>query len=233
MFVAALSAVPHVGCSDNSGNKSKNAVDPGAPTPLETIARLTELRKEGRYDAMRPYIVPERAGDVVVTLVAVQDFLNANEQLCALVRQKIGPGLAATIDQGHHAYRLGIFSRSVELLDGVIDGNSAVVTFTVDGQLPARTAELRVVGGQWCYDPGPGDATRLAKAFTMMADGLRKVAGELKSDRVDIEKMRTDPESLAKLVAAHLKAGVQMIPPPPIGSNDEQPQTPTASNPAP
>ena len=186
-----------------------------AVSPRETLVRLMRLRESGELRQMETLIVPGRAADVVITLAAVEEYLGANERLCAAVRRNIGPGLAQTIDQGFRAYYLDIFSRHVELLDENIDGNSACIHFVVDGKLPARQADLVIVNGTWRYDPGPGDYQQLAEAFKAMAHGLRQVADEIENGRLPTGELRDNPERLFEEIRVRLLPGVKLLPKPP------------------
>ena len=183
-------------------------------SPRETVALLIQARGAGDYQKMRSLIVSERNADVMTTLLAVDGFLAANQQLCELVRTKVGPGLSQTIDQSHYAYRLEIFSKYVELLDDSIVGQAATVAFLVDQQLPARHAQLRLVDGAWRYDPGPGDYQQLARAFERMAHGLRQAFQEIRGGRIGLNELRQDPERLINEVRIRLLPGVKMLPKP-------------------
>ena len=210
------------GCSRSPSQQSAQAGgNLPAVSPRETVARLIEARRTGAYQTMTPLIVPGRNADVLTTLVAVDDFLSANQQLCDLVREKVGLGLAQTIDQGFRAYYLDIFSKYVELLDEHIDGNTAVVSFTVDGHLPALHAQLRLVDGTWRYDPGPGEYQQLADAFGRLARGLRQVVGEIESGRLSAAQLRDDPELLVREVDIRLRPGVKLLPEPPNAADDD------------
>lgn len=210
-----------LGCSRSPSQQAAQAGgNLPAVSPRETVARLIEARRTGAYQAMTPLIVPARAADVLTTLVAVDDFLSANQQLCDLVRDKVGLGLAQTIDQSFRAYYLDIFSKYVELLDEQIAGDDATVSFTVDGHLPALHAHLRIVAGSWRYDPGPGDYMQLADAFGRMARGLRQVVAEIESGRLSAAQLRDDPELLVREVDIRLRPGVKLLPAPPNAGAD-------------
>ena len=196
------------GCSRSPSNQPPFS-------PLETVALLIQARQAGDYQKMRSLIVSERIADVMTTLLAVDSFLTANQQLCELIRTKVGPGLSQTIDQSHYAYRLEIFSKYVELLDDNIVGQAATVAFLVDQQLPARHAQLRLVDGAWRYDPGPGDYQQLARAFERMAHGLRQAFQEIHGGRIRLADLRQDPDKLINEVRIRLLPGVKMLPKPP------------------
>ena len=216
---AALLAVL-TGIGLGMGTSCARAGSPGKSqspplSPRQTVARLIELRDAGAYQQMTPLIVPERATDVVVTLVAVQDFLSANEQLCGVVRRHAGIGLAQAIDQSQRAYHLDIFSKYVELLDEAIAGDAATVSFTVDGRLPARRTQLRRLAGTWRYDPGPGAYQQLADAFQKMARGLRQAMQEIETGRLTAQEMRDHPDRVIEEVRVRLLPGVSALPPSP------------------
>ncbi len=175
------------------------------------MARLIAARKERSYQKVKALVVAERADEVLAMLMAVDDFLLANRELCKYVRDEVGLGLAQMIDQSAIAEHLEIFSPFVKLLDAVVEENVATVSFCVDGKLPVKQARLRRVGETWRYDPGPGYAPEMPKAFHRMADGLREVVVEIKSGRLAVAALRDDPELLAKEVQLRLLPGVKML----------------------
>jgi hypothetical protein len=218
-FLGLLPGV--LGCSRPPSGQNPQAGSRRPPvSPKETVARLIRAREANDYHGMTPLIVPERAADVVNTLVAVDDFLNASQQLCDLVRREVGLGLAETIDQSGRAQYLDIFSKYVELLDETSTGKTATVSFTVDGQLPARETRLRLVDGTWRYDPGPGDYKRLAEAHQRMARGLRQTIDEIRGGRLSPQELRDQPEKLVEEVRVRLLPGVQLLPAPPSTAPD-------------
>jgi len=211
--VAACSRSPTTQPAPASGPR------PGL-SPRETVTRLIEARETGAYHQMTPLIVPQRSADVLATLLAVDDFLNANQQLCEVVRRQVGLGLAQAIDRSRLAYDLDIFSRYVELLDETVTGDTARVSFLVDGGLPARYARLRLVEGTWRYDPGVGDYQQLAEAFRRMARGLRLTIDEIREGRLPPEELRDNPARLHEEVRVRLRPGLKMLPAPPSPDGD-------------
>jgi len=183
-------------------------------SPRETLRRLIAAREEQSYQKVKVLVVAERADEVLAVLMAVDDFLVANRELCTYVRDEVGLGLAQMIDQSALANHLEVFSPYVELLDEVVEGDAATVSFCIDGKLPVKQARLQRVGASWRYDPGPGYAPELPKAFHRMADGLREAIVEIKSGRLAVAALRDDPELLAKEVQLRLLPGVKMLPRP-------------------
>ena len=186
----------------------------GARSPRVTIERIIAARDSGSYQRLNELIVPGRAHEVVETLMAVDSFLRANESLCDYVRDAFALGLSQSIDQSHWGTHLGIFSRYVELVDERAEGDTASVTFTVDGQIPLRRAALARVDGTWRYDPGPGYDARLPDAFGRMARGLWQVLDDLKSGRLSADTIRADPQQLIEEVRVRLQPGIKMLPAP-------------------
>ena len=111
-------------------------------SPRETIQRIIAAREAGSYQTLNELIVRERTHEVVKTLMAVDEFLHANKTLCDYVRGTFALGLSQSIDQSHWGAHLDIFRRHLELIDQRIEGDTATVTFTVDGRIPVRRARL-------------------------------------------------------------------------------------------
>lgn len=195
----------------------RNDSTPGGaaePAPREVLERILELRAKRDYQQLRTLIVHPRAGEVITTLIAVDEFLAANDALCALLRQKVGVGVAEMIDQSHLGSTLDIFSRHVELLDERINGQRATVGFLINHEMPARDAHLVRDGSGWRYDPGGGYDPALPEAFRRMAAGLRDTADALRDGRVSLQEIRGNPEKLVAEVALRMGAGVRMLPAP-------------------
>ena len=155
--------------------------------------------------------MPQRVGEITATLTAIDEFLTANEQLFGYVRDHISGGVARVIDQSDIAGTLDIFSRYVELVDERIDGDAAVVTYTVDGQLPVRETKLVRIDGTWRYDPGEGYDPQFPAAFRRMAEGLRMVYDDLRSGRTPAD-VRNNPDKLIEEIRLRMLPGVQMLP---------------------
>ncbi len=161
---------------------------------------------------MEALIVPDHAKEVTRMLVAVDDFLAANDALCRYVREHVALGISLTIDQSELAARLDIFSRYVDLLSETIDGDQAVVVFQVDRDLPLKRAILHRIDGRWRYDPGPGYREEIPRAFASMAAGLRRVHDDLRSGRLPLAELKQDPARLGDEVRLRLSPGVRMLP---------------------
>jgi len=208
--IAALSVyfVTIGGCERSASTSQPAASGLG---PRQTVARLRELRAQRRYAELRSLVVPERGPEVVTTLLAFDDFLDANRQLCTWIRDHVGLGLAETIDQSYMGDFLGIFAAHVQLLDERIRGDEATVSYTVAGQLPAQQAILRRVNRVWRYDPEGGYSAQLPQAFHELARGLDRAREELESGRLSPEQVRVAPERLAERVRTHLAPGVKLL----------------------
>ena len=173
-----------------------------------------KLRAERKYGDLRRLVVPQRVNEVEETLTAIDDFLDANEQLCGWIREHVGIGLSQTIDQSDWADNLGLFSRHVALLDEAVDPvrkDQASVSFTVDGGLPAQSARLRRIDGAWRYDPEGGYSENLPAAFHELARGLDRVRDDLESGRPSAAALRDNPDVLVEKVKDRLRRGVSLL----------------------
>lgn len=200
-------------CGRAPGPPAGGIAAPGESTsPKATLERIMALRKSGAYAKMEELIVPERRHEVSRTLVAVDDFLHANAEICRYVREHVALGAAQAMDQSALAGNLEIFSPFVELLHESIDGERAAVAFQVDRKLPLKHAELRRVDGRWLYDPGPGYQPDIPAAFGRMARGLRQVLADLRSGRLPADELRANPDRLLEEVRLRLAPGARMLP---------------------
>jgi hypothetical protein len=185
------------------------------PGPKQTVATLWELRDRRSYTQMEPHIVPAQARATTDLLAACDSFLTAESQLRDAVRDRVGMGISQLIDLSDLGYNLDIFSRGVELLDEVIDGDRALVSYTINSGVPARTASFRKSATGWLYDPGERSNPNLARAFRQLADGLRRTQRELLEGTVSADAIRKDPNVLLRRLQLHLAPGLKLLPPPP------------------
>jgi len=216
LLLATTVALCCAACERTSSPQSSRT-----PSPRATIERVIAARDSGSYQTLNELIVPGRAPEVIKTLMAVDEFLHANKSLCDYVRDAFALGLSQSIDQSHWGANLDIFSRYVELIDQRVAGDTATVTFTVDGRIPLRHARLVRTGGVWRYDPGPGYDPGLPAAFQRMAHGLRQVLDDLRGGRLSADAIRADPQQLIEEVRVRLQPGIKMLPAPPTTQPDD------------
>lgn len=222
VFIAVLASLP---ACDRDPSASGPGGRQSAPetSPRAVIEQMIALRDRAAYQELDGLIAPQRGRQVVALLMAVDDFLHANDALCEYVQREFAIGLSQAIDQSHWSGRLGVFSAHVELIDERVDGDRATVSYMADGRLPVRRAELRLVDGRWRYDPGPGYDQRLTEAFNEMARGLRQVLSELKEGRPAAADIQADPERLVEEVRLRLSKGIGLLPASPATQPTEQP----------
>lgn len=188
-------------------------------SPKIVLQRLLDHRGRHRYHDLAALVVPPRGSEVLNVLMAVDEFLAANGRLCDWIRTHVAVGLAQTIDQSYvlddlsdyAGDDLGVFSRRVTLLDAAVGDTVATVGYTVEGRVPAKCARLRVIGGQWLYDPGPPVSEHLPAAFRDMARGLDLVLAELEAGRITRQQLLDTPEVLQEKVIARLRRGVTLL----------------------
>ena len=204
-------------CSDPPNKPAPPAST--AATPTQTIRELRELHAAQRYRELPPLIVPHWGQQTVDTLMALDEFLAANSELCQWVRTNVGVGLARSVDQSYFADELGnflgnsmnIFARHAELLDETITADRATVAFTVDHQLPAQQAQLIKTDNRWRYDPGGAFSHHFPAAFKDMAAGLRAARLELDAGRPSITDIQNNPQSLLDKIESRLRRGVRRL----------------------
>lgn len=212
--------------SGSSCERSK-AAPGGELTPRETIEQLWKLRARREYTQMEPYILPPHARTVSDLLAACDSFLLAEQQLREYVRDNIGYGVSQTVDLSAMAYNLEVFSRAVELLDEAIDGERAIVSFTINRQIPTKTAQLVLRGGAWRYDPGTTLNADLPRVFRMLADGVRKTLQELRDGVLSADAVRASPAQLARRLQSNLTPALRLLGDAPSrGAYDQDSQTP-------
>lgn len=180
-------------------------------SPKAVLERLVRLRAERRYPEMSPLIVRDQSSAVITTLLAIDDFIAANERLRSYVRDHVGGGLADEIDQSPLAADLEIFSRTIEFLDEKITGDSSRVGFLANNTLPVRQALLARTSTGWRYDPGGGGDPRLAEAFSRMARALDQCRSEMQMGRLKTESMSENPEPLLREIRTRLSPAMREL----------------------
>lgn len=191
------------------------------PPPRVVVQRLMEARRTGQYRDFERLVTRDRCHDLINTLLAVDEFLNANRALCNYVRERFTADLSQTIDQSHWGTNLGLFSRHVELVSERIEGERAIVSFSVDNRIPLQHASLMIEEGQWRYDPGEGFDSRIPAGFLRMAEGLRQALAELTSGRLSADTVGADPARLIEEVRLRLKPGAALLPRPEPGQPED------------
>ena len=187
--------------------------------PRATLVQLIELRTGHKYREMSPLIVPGQAAQVVDFFLSLDDFLAANGRLGDWLSDHGAVGLAQTIDQSYVAddlatyagEDLGIFSRRVELLDALVAGDQATVSFTVANRVPAHHARLRRIDAIWRYDAGQGYSPDLPAAFHDLARALDELRGELEHGRISEAELHGSPDVFLEKVQARLRRGVALL----------------------
>lgn len=181
-------------------------------SPRATVEALIDARRRQDYEAFDRYILPQRSAGVVETLAAVDQFLEANGELCTWVRVEISESLGRGIDHSKLAESLDIFSPRVEVRSERVAGDTAVIGYTVGGVLPLKRCELIRRDGRWWYDPGAGYDARLPEAFRALAGALRGALAELKARRGAASELARDPAPLTELLTRHLAPAVARLP---------------------
>jgi hypothetical protein len=208
------------GAPSAAGSSAAAAADPAAAesrerSPKRVLEELIALRAARRFDEMDDHIAPPHGPTVVNLLLAVEEFLAANQRLGEYLREHVGIGIAQRVDQSGLGNYLDIFSPHVTLLDEEIRGAEAVIPYTVDGALPTREARVLRIDGVWKYDAGTGNSAELPAAFRRMARGLDETLEDLVRGQLTANQIRADPRRLMGLVAERLRPGILLLPPGP------------------
>lgn len=210
-YRAILAVVAIVASSCARAPTTTQPTRPNAPGPKETIKRFIALRAQCKYAEIERLIVPEQAVQVSTFLLRVDGFLEANNHLCALVRDRVAVGVSKQVDQSDLARALGLFGASVELLEEHVSGERAVVTYIADGRMPPEQVDLRRIDGEWRLDPGAGFTPLLTEAFAALADGLNQLSAEIESGKLTPQEMLADTERLPRKVQSAMRRGVDLL----------------------
>ncbi len=186
--VVALLSIGMLGCEPSANRRTPVA------SPLAVAHRLVAARQAGDLVALQKLVLPERAAEVARALVAMDDLIRANQQLCSFLRREVRAGLAEVVDQSHLATRLGIFSRDVRLLEArPIDADTVDVTFTVGDRLPAERARFALLDSAWRYDPVDPQPPLFVEGVRALTAALRSLHDDLESGALSRAAVRRDP----------------------------------------
>ena len=139
--------------------------------------------------------------------------LQANRQAMKAIAELWGAHRTLAWDLSGMGDYLGPFSNEISIVQELVNGDEATVTYQVGQMVPLRTANLRRIEGHWVYMPGvsppdfPRAMQRLAQTLTDVAETIYRE--RLEPDRIDQEyRLRVVPR-----VQDVQKAGMQDEPP--------------------
>lgn len=180
--------------------------------PRDTLSALHAAAQARSYERIAALTLPERAAGLVETLRAVHAFVDEERRFRAVITEHFGRHFGQALALAHFADNLGALSAEARLLDEVIDGERARVTFIVAETPPAQSAALRRRDGVWLYDPGPGFDPAWPRTFAAMARVLRDMRGELASGRRSSQAVRADPQTFLQELGDRLSAAAGGLP---------------------
>ncbi len=123
---------------------------PGGLTPMQTIEYLRDMRIQGRYSRIEPFLPPEQCAVVIAQIRAVDRLIVAGSLLQNRAREHMGTGAAQSFDRyAQLANIAGVFSNDVAVIGQLIDGDRAQVSYSVAGRLPLKSVELLRRKGRW------------------------------------------------------------------------------------
>ncbi|MFH0982956.1 MAG: hypothetical protein V2A79_15660 [Planctomycetota bacterium] len=170
---------------------------------------MHQYRRAGQVTALASYLAPEQRDAVVEHILCVDELTAAGESLKARIYRIVGPGSADAFDRTGVANALGPFSRDVECVSEMIEGDTAVVSILVGGRLPLENVHLVRADDRWLIQtdpPIPGVATelrKLARVLYRVADEVER--RQLTADQIEKEltlRQRPVLERLDQLVRA-------------------------------
>lgn len=199
----ALAIIYWMGCRRTAPPPTEASADHGttlAPLPqvadpyegpLDTLRRVRRYRLGGRVAAIAPYLVPEQRDAVIEHILSMDELTSAGESLKARVKRVLGAGSADAFDRTAVANALGPFSRDVEYVSEVTEGDTAVVIIRVGGRLPLEQVNLVRGDKRWLIQtdpPVPGVSAELRK----LARALERVADDVDRRQLSAEQIEKE-----------------------------------------
>ena len=195
---------------DSTSTASRQSTAPSAASDkalsaVETVRRIHQYRIAGQIGYIEPYLLPEQRAAVVELMHAVDRLERANEALQAAVRRRLGRASAMMFDRSGVANIVGVFSKSVKVIDERVVGEEALVTIQVAGRVPLEEVHLVRRAGLWLVrtdTPIPGVAAELDRLADRMIDEAARVEdGRLTAPRLERE-LKAHAEFVARRLAA-------------------------------
>ena len=174
---------------DSSGDS--RSLDTKNLSPIVTLRLLRAHRDAGRFDQLRPNLLPDQRRYVIDLVQAVDRLNRGNDVLQTAVTRRFGPATARMFDRSEVRNSIGVFSADVELLTERISGNDAVVVIQVADRVPLIEVHLIRREDRWVLrtdPPIPGMAAELAK----LADALVATARRLDQEKLTLPELRRE-----------------------------------------
>lgn len=179
---------------DDAGRDSNGdgaALETKNLSPIDTLRLLRAHRDAGRFDQLRPNLLPEQRRYVIDLIQAVDRLDRGNDVLQAAVTRRFGPATARMFDRSEVRNAIGVFSSDVELLTERIAGDNAVVVIQVADRVPLIEVHLIRREDRWVLrtdPPIPGMSAELAK----LADALVATARRLDQEKLTLPELRRE-----------------------------------------
>jgi len=168
--------------------------------------------------SIKQYINPEQRDAVFEYILSVDELTSAGESLKARINRIVGPGSADAFDRTAVANALGPFSRDVECVNEVIQGESAVVRIRVGGRLPLEDVRLLRQDGCWMIRTDP-PIVEMPAELRKLAKVLRDVAAEAEREQLTAEQIEKELTLLQRPILRRIEQLTQASRPnePPTG----------------
>jgi hypothetical protein len=164
----------------------------GTPaTPSQTVERLHALRTHGQYAELGAIIEHTDAADLVDFLLAMDEFMSANDEVQAAIRKFAPTAPAMKWDLSSMENRQGLFSTDVKVIDEETKGSQAWVTIQVADTVPLEIIPLRSIGGRWVYCP-ESRVGGLPSAIRRLSRAMRRVANSISHDSLTEDEIHTE-----------------------------------------
>ena len=189
LFLSSLAC--HRDDAGRDSNGDSGALDTKNLSPIDTLRLLRAHRAAGRFDQLRPNLLPEQRLYVIDLIQAVDRLDRGNDVLQASVTRRFGPATARMFDRSGARNAIGVFSADVELLTERISGDAAVVVIQVADRVPLIEVHVIRREDRWVLrtdPPIPGMAAELAK----LADALVATARRLDQEKLTLPELRRE-----------------------------------------
>ena len=133
----------------NESTDSEASIPQGLD-PTQTVEHLRQMRKQGRYSLIEPFLQKSQCVIVIAKIRAVDRLVVAGAQLRNRVREHMGVSAAQSFDGFSQLGNIaGVFSEDVSVVGQHVDGDRAEIRYSVAGRLPLKTVDLLRRDGRW------------------------------------------------------------------------------------
>ena len=173
-------------------------------TPADTVRRVNQLRRAGRFQEMTNYVSQEHQTAVSELIHAVDQLILDNRVLQHCIRASGATASAALFDRSNVANIIGVFSNDITVIKEDVTGATAVVNIQVADRLPLDRVDLELQQDRWVIRPDP-PIPGLAAELRNLGQALRRVAEAVETRNLAVDQIDREMEFWQRPVLTRIR----------------------------